>query len=201
MFSSHMQLQHGVPSGAAGEGGPAAFQVVAVSVFVGADRDERPVLIVQPRRVPASVPPPVGRAVGRGAALVRVLSELGCPLDHQASAWVGCLGRLFAIWSGMPPGHPGGTVTCRLTRRQCPQGPVGAVLGRRVRAYGGSVSGRGVGRVGRPSLPLLFSVPGARGRGRVRLRSPGLRAVCFLGPALLSLGGRSRCPRRLVPSS
>jgi hypothetical protein len=96
-------------------------------------------------------------------------------------------------WEWDDPGHPGGTVRCRLDgERQCPQGAIRAVPGWRV---------RGVRRVRRPggraALPCrcCFRARCARPGTSAAALGPGLRGVSSSVPAFLSLGGRSRCPR------
>ncbi len=63
------------------------------------------------------------------------------------------------------------------------------------RRAAGPGTGRGAGRAGRPSLPLLFPCPVRAAGASAAALSPGLRGVSSSVPAFLSLGGRSRWPR------
>ena len=98
----------------------------------------------------------------------------------------------------MRPNNPGGTVRCRLDgERQCPQGPIGALLERRVRGVRRDPA-LGAGRAGGPPfLAAAVSVPSARGRGRVRRRSPPACAACLPRclVSLASAAGHAGHPR------
>ncbi len=107
-------------------------------------------------------------------------------------------------WGGTPPGHPGGTVRCRLDgERQCPQGAIRGLPGDGGCAAYGGVRHQARGWAGGPpSLPLLFPCPVRAAGHECGDAPPGLRAVCLprcLPSSAWAAGHAARV--RLVPSS